>query len=58
MEFSQTYFEKEMKVNHNGEDSIYSDHYNAEALHAILDTQLQITEFTKKRNLMKKTNIN
>ena len=41
--------EKEMKVNHNDEDPIYVDHYNAEALHEILDTQHKITEYTKKK---------
>ena len=42
--------EKEMKVNHNDEDPKYFDHYDAEALHEILDTQHKITEYTKQNN--------
>ena len=42
-----------MKVNHNDEDPIYVDHYDAEALHEILDTQLKITEYTKKNTFQK-----
>ena len=42
------YFEKEMGVKHTDEDPIYFDHYDAEALHEILETQHNKNEYTKK----------
>ena len=39
-----------MKVKHTDDDPIYFDHYDAEALHDILDTKHRITEYTKKKN--------
>ena len=38
------YMENEMSVKHTDEDPIYFDHYDAEALHDILDTQHKITD--------------
>ena len=40
--------ENDMKVQHTDDDPIYFDHYDAEALREILDTQHKITEYTKK----------
>ena len=40
-----------MKVKHTDDDPIYFDHYDAEALHEILDTQHKIIEYTKKKSL-------
>ena len=40
---------KNIKVEHTDDDQIYFDHYDAEALHEILDTQHKITEYTKKK---------
>ena len=39
-----------MKVRHTDDDPTYFDHYDAEALHEIFDTQHQITEYTKEKN--------
>ena len=36
-----------MKVKHTDDAPIYFDHYDAEALHEILDTQQKIIEYTK-----------
>ena len=44
------YIENDMSVKHTGEDPIYFDHYDPEALHDILDTQHKITDYTKKKN--------
>ena len=35
----KTYIENDMKVKHADDDPIHVDHYDAEALHEILDTQ-------------------
>ena len=37
-----------MNVGHTDDDRIYSDHYDAEALEEILDTQHKITEYTQR----------
>ena len=39
-----------MKVQHTDDDPIYVDHYDAEALREILDTEHKITEYTKTEN--------
>ena len=39
-----------MGVKHTDEDPIYLGQYDAEALHDILDTQHNITDYTKKKN--------
>ena len=36
-----------MKVQHTDDDPIYVDHYDAEALREILDTEHKITEYRK-----------
>ena len=42
-----------MNAKHTDDDPIYFDHYDAEALHEILDTQHKIIEHTK-RTIFKK----
>ena len=44
------YIENDMSAKHTDEDPIYFDHYDPEALHDILDTQHNITDYTKKKN--------
>ena len=44
------YIEKEMKVKHTKEEPIYFDHYDAEALSDIIDTQHKIIDYMKKQN--------
>ena len=39
-----------MGAKHTDEDPIYFYHYDAEALHDILDTQHKVTDYTKKKN--------
>ena len=39
-----------MKVQHTDDDPIYFDHYDAEALQEILDTQRKIIEYTRKKH--------
>ena len=43
------HIEKEMKVQRIEEEPIYFDHYDLDALHDILDTQHNITQFMKNR---------
>ena len=43
------YIEKEMKVIHTKEEPIYFDHYDAEALADITDTQHKIIDYMKKQ---------
>ena len=38
-----------MNVKHTDDDPIYFDHYDAEALNDILDTQQKIIEFPKQK---------
>ena len=40
---------KHMKVKDTDDDPIYINHYDAEALHEILDTQHKIIDYTKKK---------
>ena len=47
------YIENEMGVKHIDKDPIYVDHYDAEALHDILDAQRKITDYTKNKNFKK-----
>ena len=42
-----------MKVQHTDDDLIFVHHYDSDALHEILDTQHNITEYTKKKNFNK-----
>ena len=44
-----TYIANDMKVKHTDDDLIYVDHYDAEALHGILDTQQKINEYINKK---------
>ena len=43
------HIEKEMKVKHTKEEPIYFDHYDAEALSDIIDTQHKIIDYEKNK---------
>ena len=47
------YIEQEMKVKHSDEEKIYFDHYDAEDLRKIVDTQHKVTEYMKKQGMKK-----
>ena len=38
-----------INISRTDDDPIYVDHYDADALHEIQDTQHKITEYTKKK---------